>query len=559
MLNDPARMHDQSPAPQLPGDSFPRAYHEFGATAAGGCRAPIDEATGGRAGYYNPVAAPPQQHRPQFQHHSFYPQGPHFQPPPQSHYAAAPQPTSLKRKSTATVAAISGRAGSPPALSQDTLCDLCHHPDPILFSAVCSHVFHSRCVHVWPLLRCPVCEASMPHASVLRLDMNAQIDTRAGKWTRAEEKFIDVILTEFDRNSLPLANGTPVRLVLAKLLNCSTMRLSKKFQKNALGKRTFRVVKPVKGGVALEFRKDEHALRQREFSRLEMLFRHELVEQFRRENNTEDGAYAEVDDLRLAVRQFWVVNFLKLAILIGQPVQGMDVSDSKKKKQALQMLRHGQYDELLSWSQGSPANTPSIAPLTGSTIESSVQHLYMPPPSGEIMHHHHHPSKKLKMPEGGVLPASDARYEIHGASGMDSVYSSYAKPEAGYQDHAPAYLPPPPGSPYSRRGDMYSNYSMPKPLDKPGSYQQEILSHHQPHPMDGPSYHGHHHPGASSGLPPPVNDFQRQPAPAVSYTRPAEASSSMAGPWEELLDGLSESSQQVVDPALQAWSNLHIM
>ncbi|KAI9921056.1 hypothetical protein PsorP6_002446 [Peronosclerospora sorghi] len=246
-------------------------------------------------------------------------------------------------------------------------CDICQYPDPILVAPNCNHTFHSRCVHVWPMDACPACCAPLDQVSISpSIDMLARPEPRSGKWTRPEEKYIDEILREFDRQALPLAHGTPIRLVLAKLLNCSTMRLSKKFQKNALGKRTFRVAKPGKGEKALQFDPIDHVRRQRELSRLEQIFRQELVDQFRRENNTEDGAFFEAQNLRIAVQQFWVSNLLKFAVLVGQPVTGLDVSDAKKRKRALQLLRNGQFDELLSWHQHhplSPANTASITPM----------------------------------------------------------------------------------------------------------------------------------------------------------------------------------------------------
>ncbi|CAI5729071.1 unnamed protein product [Hyaloperonospora brassicae] len=256
----------------------------------------------------------------------------------------------------------------------DQMCDVCRYPDPILIAPTCRHTFHSRCVHVWPIDACPVCAAPLDQVAILpTIDMMTRPEPRSGKWTRHEENFIDVVLREFDRQALPLAHGTPIRLVLAKMLNCSTMRLSKKFQKNALGKRTFRVVKPVKGKKALEFDPMDHAQRQRELSQLELVFRQELIDQFQRENNTNEGALVETQCLRVAVQQFWVSNLLKFAVLVGQPVAGLDVSDAKKRKRAMQLLRNGQYDELLSWH-----HQPSSRGCIGMTS--------MPPPTPNDVH-----------------------------------------------------------------------------------------------------------------------------------------------------------------------------
>lgn len=526
-------------------------------------------------------------------HHSSQPH-----PQPHPHQYAPSSSMSLKRKMPGPHQTSSSSASTSPSGSysaQDKLCDLCYHPDPVLFSSACGHLFHSRCVHVWPLAKCPMCDADLSAAGgvgVIKLDMNAQIDTRSGKWTRAEEKFIDVILAEFDRSAFPLANGTPVRLVLAKLLNCSTMRLSKKFQKNALGKRTFRVAKPTaKGELAMEFNRSDHMVRQKEFSRLEAIFRHELIEQFRRENNTDDGAYVETQDLRHAVKQFWVVNFLKLAVLLGQQVQGLDISDSKKKKQALLMLRNGQYDELLSWN-GSPVNTPTITPMPHMTGagEAGGTPWNTGGYSTELELGHQQPAKKMRTPESmpqRVTPANcevgdGSHFEIQPAPPMAAAAYEYASSKTSPHGYSPAaadqhhqHQPQ-----YNQYGSGYSS----RPAY--GQYQSGVKPekvesvHHQP--QQQPHHYGHM--GSAGGLPGGYSSAyrgamgqQHQQYHAGSYQgssenagqprhhpHPQQPHHHHAGgpqyPWDELLEGIGpEPAQQVVDPALQAWSNMHIM
>lgn len=546
-------------------------------------------------------------------HHAYASTAPHayYAVPHHSNQSHPYAAMSLKRKIPGAphlhVSTASSSASTSPAstmsYAQDKLCDLCYHPDPVLFSAACGHLFHSRCVHVWPLTKCPVCDVDLvPHGgvSVLKLDMNAQIDTRSGKWTRAEEKFIDCILAEFDRSAFPLANGTPVRLVLAKLLNCSTMRLSKKFQKNALGKRTFRVAKPAsKGEAAMEFSRSDHLVRQKEFSRLEAIFRHELIEQFRRENNTDEGAYVETQDLRHAVKQFWVVNFLKLAVLIGQPVQGLDVSDSKKKKQALLMLRNGQYDELLSWN-GSPVNTPTVTPMPhmGGSSENAGGAPWNTSGSAYSsqsvldLSHQHQPTKKMRTPESmprGAVSCSEAgdvgHFEIQPAPPMaaSAVVTAYEygktsphgySPAAADQHHQHQYAP---SSGYSRGGPAYGQYA------SVGTKTEKVEPVHQPHhhyghpgaglpgsysgggAYRGPSAIGHqqhqHHVGSYQGSSENAGSghhhHHQQPHPHHPHHA---AGGGQQYPWDELLEGIaSEPAAQVVDPALQAWSNMHIM
>jgi hypothetical protein len=210
--------------------------------------------------------------------------------------------------------------------------------------------------------KCPVCDEPVYEIGLFQMDMKHKIEPRSGKWSRDEESFVYLILKEFDRQSFPLANGTPVRLVLAKLLNCSTMRLSKKFQKKALGKRTFRIQKNSQNS-KFYFDKQAHIMRQKEFSYFESMFRIEVEELHRREHNSEINARMEVENIRLAVNQFWMINFLKFAIVIGQPVQGLDTSDARKRKIALKKINDGTIDDFLGWNTTSPLHVSNLSPF----------------------------------------------------------------------------------------------------------------------------------------------------------------------------------------------------
>ncbi|CAK4274335.1 unnamed protein product [Aphanomyces euteiches] len=210
------------------------------------------------------------------------------------------------------------------------------------------------------MTRCPYCHGEVAKVAVVHIDMTSKTTQRSGKWTKQEEKFVNLIVDEFDHGTFPLANGTPVRLVLAKLLNCSPMRLSKKFQKNALGKRTYRVPKNSASGARISFDAASHQARQIEFSAVESAFRQEVV-LLQRKDNKQDG-YIELRDLRLAVIQFWVSNFLKFALSVGQQVEGLDTTEPKKKKQAMQKLRDGMFDQVLSWGEKRPPSPPQPPP-----------------------------------------------------------------------------------------------------------------------------------------------------------------------------------------------------
>ncbi|KAF4038074.1 hypothetical protein GN244_ATG09848 [Phytophthora infestans] len=493
--------------------------------------------------------------------------------------AAYQQPTDYRIQTASEV-----RTGPP--MPMERMCDVCQYPDPVLVAPNCNHTFHSRCVHVWPMDACPACAAPLDQVAILpSINMMMPLEPRSGKWTRPEEKFIDGILREFDRQALPLAHGTPIRLVLAKMLNCSTMRLSKKFQKNALGKRTFRVTKPGKGDKALQFDPMDHARRQRELSNLEQIFRQELVDQFRRENNTDDGALVETQNLRLAVQQFWVSNFLKFAVLVGQPVMGLDMSDAKKRKRAMQLLRNGQFDELLAWNHHpSPANTASITPMPsilGSTPadnnvvsvswSSTTTPLYSSSMLGQnqqetgpsipaLLQHPEQqplrPVKKMRTPE------ANAEVNRFGLQPPPMDHSQY--PQFGR-------LSPPASSSsafdYSQQQQQYSSEPYLRPSnfsvksDKSGMGYANVLQHQQQQQLQMiPGLAAHEGAGQEQR-----GGFTPAAFPRASEPYHASASS-QAAPWDDLLENMSSeakaastSQAQSGGTNVQSWPNMHMM
>ncbi|KAG1683663.1 hypothetical protein DVH05_007819 [Phytophthora capsici] len=525
--------------------------------------------------YYHPSALP-QQYTPQqtYYQSSRTPvtisQFPYAESPLEQKPIAAYQQHSEYR----VQATPEARAEAP--MPMERMCDVCQYPDPVLVAPNCNHIFHSRCVHAWPLDACPACAAPIDQVAILpTINMMVRPEPRSGKWKRPEEKFIDGILREFDRQALPLANGTPIRLVLAKMLNCSTMRLSKKFQKNALGKRTFRVTKPGKGEKALQFDQMDHVRRQRELSRLEQIFRQELVDQFRRENNTDEGALVETQNLCLAVQQFWVTNFLKFAVLIGQPVMGLDVSDAKKRKRAMQLLRNGQFDELLAWNHHpSPANTASITPMPSllgampadnsavSTSWSSSAAVYSQesgPSIPALLQQPERPTKKMRTPEANVEvnrfglqpPAMDqSQYPQFGRLSPPS--SSATTFDYSHQQQPQQYQPEP-----FLRPSSYSPYSDIKTEKSGMGYSSSM---HQQHPQQ-------------QMIPGIAAHEQRSGFTQAAYPRGGESyhasGTSQAAPWDDLLENMSaeaNSSSQAAptnqaqggDSGLHSW-NMNMM
>ena len=71
--------------------------------------------------------------------------------------------------------------------------------------------------------------------------LTEDVPLRTGQWTQEEIAFAKKVIEYFDRGSLPnCTNGTRLRALLADILHCSPMRISKKFAGDtAIGKRTF--------------------------------------------------------------------------------------------------------------------------------------------------------------------------------------------------------------------------------------------------------------------------------------------------------------------------------
>lgn len=277
--------------------------------------------------------------------------------------------------------------------SNGPTCDVCSHVDPILSAKECGHTFHSRCVPSWPAYQCPVCDVSIEKLSIVNVDLEAKPEPRSGKWTKEEEDFVNLILNEIDTLAMPLANGTPVRLFLAKLLNCSPMRLSKKFQKNALGKRTYRVPKGLRhNGKLYRVLKDKTAHRADmiRFSKFEQIFRIHMVLMRKNDSTRFDGSQ-DLYDVSVAVRQFWAHSFIKFSMVIGQAIEGIDLSTTKKKKAAMQKMRDGKHNQLFLWNSNiatvgmnGPASMPTYlnhnAPTPNAGIWKPLGNEYSWPP-----------------------------------------------------------------------------------------------------------------------------------------------------------------------------------
>lgn len=68
-------------------------------------------------------------------------------------------------------------------------------------------------------------------------DSSSSKNISFGKWTSKEEIFAEQLISAFDKGELnDCAEGTTLRVYLAKKLNCVPMRISKKFAGKHIGK-----------------------------------------------------------------------------------------------------------------------------------------------------------------------------------------------------------------------------------------------------------------------------------------------------------------------------------
>ena len=175
------------------------------------------------------------------------------------------------------------------------------------------------------MVNCPTCAASVSSVSIVNVNLDEKPAVRSGKWTDEEKDFAAAILAIYENGALPLANGTPIRTVLARLLNCTLMRVSKKFQNTPLGKETY---EPSTGNQS-EFNLEKHAIKMRHFCKLESAFRDSIA----CKNSYSSYTGSAVDEIRKSARQFWVQTFLTFAIFVEQSIDGIVVSRRKKKNE----------------------------------------------------------------------------------------------------------------------------------------------------------------------------------------------------------------------------------
>jgi len=159
-------------------------------------------------------------------------------------------------------------------------CDLCSIRRADV-KTPCGHCLHARCIFQLPLIKCPVCDASIttsdglkilpiePHDNFDALQCSSgelDNDHRIGRWHTYETAYTQHIIEDFEEGTLPITEGTKLASFLCGLLNCNHTRLSKKLK---VGKKYYTLASP---RMPTKEALLAHRSRQRRISELEEMF-----------------------------------------------------------------------------------------------------------------------------------------------------------------------------------------------------------------------------------------------------------------------------------------------
>lgn len=225
-------------------------------------------------------------------------------------------------------------------------CGVCNYTGTHFHIPSCGHGFHFRCIGQWPIMECPLCKGIASTGIEMTNDQHkVNVPVRNGKWLVEEETYMETMIDYFLEGIVFAGNGTSIRLILSKILNCSPMRLSKKFQKKALGKHTFRL--PQGRSVISPIHPMDHRTKMKHLSQLQYEYYQAL------ENNQPSDKM----HVQLACHVFWQQQLLHFCKSIQQPVLHhhfhIPPSPSRQRKRFLSLSSQ----PMTPWVQNTPKYT----------------------------------------------------------------------------------------------------------------------------------------------------------------------------------------------------------
>ncbi|OQR84877.1 hypothetical protein ACHHYP_12595 [Achlya hypogyna] len=189
-------------------------------------------------------------------------------------------------------------------------CALCKGADALVELPSCGHTYHPRCVYAWPITICQVCHAPTTDVRLLRRTSSEAAPPPQPRrvWHACEKEYCDILLALFLEGSLPIGKGMHLRPMLAALLHCNPMRITKKFkQSNQLGKQAYAY----------------HATDSHSYKRHVQTQRHltTLRDAFYWQVQAHGGGHHVVDAMRHAELQFWLGQLHPFCKYIGQVLE----------------------------------------------------------------------------------------------------------------------------------------------------------------------------------------------------------------------------------------------
>ncbi|OQS02230.1 hypothetical protein THRCLA_05378 [Thraustotheca clavata] len=230
-------------------------------------------------------------------------------------------------------------------------CALCKGTDALLEITSCGHTFHPRCVYSWPIETCQVCHVPANQIKMCRTleSVESQAMTRR-IWHECEKDYCDALLVLFQDGTLPLDRGMNLRPMLATLLHCNPMRITKKYkQANQLGKQTY-LYNPVN---ARNYTYKRHATTQKHVTMLRDAFYWQV--------QARGSGRHVVDKMRDSEAQFWLNQLVKFCKFIGQSLEEPTANNIEKHYDTATTEKHQKIKESEALNQEMTPSTPKNA------------------------------------------------------------------------------------------------------------------------------------------------------------------------------------------------------